>query len=73
MGTVKFGYMCAVDFEWELDEDASQPNGVQVYTSLEELRENRKCVNTCGIVKVKIILEETIQESNYRGEKDDIK
>jgi hypothetical protein len=62
----KIGYMCAVDYAFELDE--CNLHGAEVYSSLEALKEKRKCTNTCGIVKVSVVLEEVVQKENYRGE-----
>ena len=54
--------MCKTDFDWELGEALG---GTDLYSSIEDLRENRECVDTCGIVKVEINLVKIIQESNY--------
>jgi len=55
----RYGYMCKVDFDWEL---GCAMGGNDIYPSIKDLKENRKCVSECGIVKVKITLEEVIQE-----------
>lgn len=57
-----FGYMCLTDFECEL---GAAKGGNGVYPSIEDLRENRKCVDQCGIAKVKVECVEIIQEPDY--------
>lgn len=47
----KIGYMCYTAFTWELGEALG---GNQIYPSVEDLKENCKCVDECGIIKVKI-------------------
>lgn len=55
----KYAYMCKTGWEWELGEALG---GIDLYPSVEDLLENRKCAETCGIVKVKIQLSEVVQE-----------
>lgn len=54
----RIGYMCKVDFMWELGEAMG---GNEIYASIEDLKENRPCVEECGIVKVEINLLEDIK------------
>jgi hypothetical protein len=49
----RIGYMCAVDFQWELGEVI---DSTQVYASVESLKEQRSCWKRCGIVKVEVKL-----------------
>lgn len=60
MDDPSIGYMCKTDFEYELGFAAG---GTTVYSSIEDLRVNRKCVDSCGIVEVEVILRSVIQES----------
>jgi hypothetical protein len=54
------GYMCKADFEFELD------NGnASVYTTLDDLRKARRCVDECGIVEVEVKLVCVVQETDY--------
>jgi hypothetical protein len=46
--------MCQTDWNWELGEALG---GTTIYASIEDLEDSRKCVENCGIVKVKITLE----------------
>jgi hypothetical protein len=56
------GYMCKVDYECELGAAAG---GNVVYPTVEDLKERRRCVDECGIVKVAVSLVEVVQEENY--------
>lgn len=49
----KIGYMCRTDYEYELGEAVG---GCEVYPTIEDLKNHRKCWSDCGIVKVEIIL-----------------
>lgn len=57
------GYMCKTDYDWEL------PNiETYIYPSIEELKEKRSCVETCGIVEVEVRLLRIVQpESGTDG------
>lgn len=63
----KYGYMCKTDWDWELGE---APGGVEIYIDIDDLRKHRSCVDSCGIVKVKVQLEEIVQ-SEKRFSADD--
>lgn len=64
METDKIVYMDKVDFDYELGEALG---GNRVYPSIEDLKKHHSCVKSCGIVKVKISLEEVIQESDFKS------
>ena len=53
--------MCKTDFEYELGYAAG---GNSVYSSLEDLKECRPCVECCGIVAVKIEYVCTVEEGS---------
>ena len=55
-------YMCKTDFDFELGLAAG---GNQVYSSIEDLKRCRPCVEGCGIVKVEVRLLEVIQPENF--------
>lgn len=55
-GTV--GYMCGIDFTHEL---GMVPDGTKIYSSVEDLKKNSKCVKECGIAKVKTQLVEWVR------------
>jgi hypothetical protein len=44
-------FMCLVDFQHELGEASG---GCTVYSSLEDLKTNRPCVEECGIIEVEV-------------------
>ncbi len=58
----RYGYMCKTDFDYELGEAMY---GTKIYPSEEDLRRNYSCVEECGIVKVKVIFQKTIQKSTF--------
>jgi hypothetical protein len=59
------GYMCLTDFE---DELGGAQGGNTVFPSETDLRETRRCVAQCGIVKVQVIGLEIVQEPIYPDE-----
>lgn len=59
MNEPKYGYMCQTDFNWELGEACG---GTEVYCSVEDLKQERKCAQSCGIVKVKVELVEIVDK-----------
>lgn len=62
MGDETIGFMCKVDYDFHLGCDSL---GTGVYPSLEKLREFRKCVDECGIVKVSVKLVEVVAEGKH--------
>ena len=55
----EYGYMCKVDWDWEI---GAALGGNKIYPSLEDLKENHKCWEECGVVKVKVSLEEVVHK-----------
>lgn len=55
------GFMCATDFRHELGEGPI----CEVYSSIEQLEEDRSCVKECGIVEVQVKLIKYIKDSNF--------
>lgn len=53
----KKGYMCSTDYEFEL---GSASGGSKVYSSIEDLVNNKKCHSSCGIFEVEILLKRKI-------------
>ncbi len=62
---VRTGYMDKVDFEHELGEALG---GNKVYSSLEDLRRQKPCTDSCGIVRVEVRAVEVVQETNFTRE-----
>lgn len=52
------GYVCKTDWDYHFPDDY---NGVTVYFSEKSIKDHRKCVKYCGIVKVKVSFEEVIK------------
>lgn len=52
-------FMCKTDWDYEIGNAAG---GNVVYASVEDLKSNRRCVESCGIVEVKVSLVRVIQE-----------
>lgn len=59
------GFMCQIDFEDELYRAAG---GSRVYASIEDLKENHPCWESCGIVEVQVIYVKTIVEQDFSKE-----
>lgn len=57
------GYMCAVDWECEI---GGASGGNQVYPSIKDLKAHRKCIEGCGIVKVRVQFLEHVQVGTDR-------
>lgn len=55
----KYGYICKIDWDYELGEALG---GCTIYPSVKDLKANHDF--NCGIVKVRIELEEVIEERN---------
>ncbi len=61
------GFMCKSDYEFELGQNQ---HGIEVYRSIEDLKKDRKCIEECGIVEVKVSMVKVIQKSNFNASKD---
>jgi len=57
MNSDRFGYICKIDWDWELGEALG---GSKIYPSLKDLKAHHSCWKDCGIVKVKVSFEEVI-------------
>lgn len=53
--------MCKVDWEFELGQAL---DGCRLYSSIEDLRKNRGCVDVHGVVQVDVRLKEVISNDN---------
>ena len=63
----KFVYLCGVDWEHELGEEMFKPD-VVVYPSVKSLKKHRPCWESCGIVKLKVTLEEWVEPQDlFKG------
>lgn len=52
-------YCCKTDWDYHFPDDW---HGVDIYFSEKSIKAHRKCVEECGIVKVKVSFEEVVQE-----------
>ena len=52
------GYMCLTDFECEI---GAAKGGNSIYPSVHDCKRSRRCVDFCGIVKVKVEALEIVQ------------
>jgi hypothetical protein len=57
MGAPILGYMCKIDWEYELGEASG---GSKVYYSKKDLLKHHSCAKHCGIVKVVITFDKVI-------------
>jgi hypothetical protein len=53
------GYMCKTSFEYEL---GAASGGNTIYPSIEDMKRNHDCWESCGIVEVKVFYNQTIVE-----------
>ena len=59
----RVGYMCAIDFQWELGEVYME--GIPVYRSVEELKKLRTCWEECGILKVTVKARKWVEKQDF--------
>jgi hypothetical protein len=65
--TIK-GYICNTGWDFELGEALS----VEVYSSIEALKEESKCWETCGITEIEIKFSKQISPSKrWKSDKED--
>lgn len=57
-------YMCAIDWQHELGEVSDY---TKVYSTVEDLKKQHECWNSCGIVEVEVKLIKYVEEQNIRG------
>jgi hypothetical protein len=50
-GGAERGYMCLIDWEWEL---GAASGGNRVYPSVEDLLRCHTCADACGVVEVEV-------------------
>lgn len=63
-GLTKTLYACSNDWSHEIGETTTR-----LYETIEELKERRKCWESCGIVEIKLTVTDYIKPiKSYRGE-----
>jgi len=61
----RYGFMCLTDYLWEVGEALG---GNTVFPDLKDLKKHRKCVKSCGVARVKIVLDEIVRDRKpFRG------
>lgn len=63
MSKTKTLYACATDWDHEIGETTTQ-----LYHSVDELKERRKCWESCGIVEIKLTAKTIIKPIHPRTE-----
>jgi hypothetical protein len=54
----RIGYMCGVSFQHDLDPDNKHQS--EIFGNVKALKEKMTCSEECGIVKVKVTLQEWV-------------
>lgn len=60
------GYMCTIDYEYELGRASG---GNTIYPTLEDLKKHHSMWNECGVVEVKVIFVKNVVQTNGWGMK----
>jgi len=55
------GYMCAIDWEYEL---GAASGGNLVFPSVDDLKRSHVCWENCGIVEVRVLFSKTVVEGS---------
>jgi hypothetical protein len=53
------GYMCLIEYEYEV---GAASGGSMVYPSVDDLKKNHLCVDSCGVVEVEVRARRIVQE-----------
>lgn len=59
----KYVYTCGVDYQEEIEQCK-----VEVYPTIEDLKNNRSCWPQCGIVRLRIEIDEWIEPQDFHKE-----
>lgn len=57
-------YACGVDWQHELGEALDLEGRMPLYSTIEQLKKERKCVKNCGIVELKVELNRWVKKQN---------
>jgi hypothetical protein len=60
----RYAYCCKIDFVHEIGEALG---GNKLFPSVKDLLENHKCAKHCGIVRVKVTIDEVVTEGIRMG------
>jgi len=58
-------YACAVDWQHEMGEACDLEGSMPLYSSVEELREKRECVESCGIVELELSMKRWVHPQDF--------
>ena len=64
----KFGYMCGLAFQTDIDPSKAQPS--RIYGSVEALKDAEECWHECGIVMVELREVGWVEEQELPCEKE---
>lgn len=64
MNTEFYVYVCGIDFQTEIDAIPTT-----VYPSLESIKHHRDCWGQCGIVRLRVNLDEWVEPQDIFGDK----
>lgn len=59
------GFMCKIDFE---DELGAACGGNKIFPSVEDLKANKRCAESCGIVEVEVRFVRIVQPERFSEE-----
>lgn len=65
VGMSKKFYMCQTDWDFEIGEAPDLEGKMPLYSSVEELKEQRTCWDECGIVEVEITKTKVVLPANF--------
>jgi hypothetical protein len=60
-------YSCGIDWQCEIGEAPDLEGKMPLYSTIEELKENRTCWKECGIVELSIKLNRWVEPQNLIG------
>lgn len=61
-------YTCGIDWQHEICEAHDLEGKMPFFSSVEELKANKKCWKTCGIVEIKAELVKWVEPQDLLGE-----
>lgn len=63
-------YCCGVDWQHEIGDASDIEGSMPLYSSVEELKKDRKCWKSCGIVELKVEFSKWIEPQNLFAKQD---
>ena len=59
-------YACGVDWQHEFGEASDIEGCYNLYSSIENLKKDKKCYNECGIVELNLSIVKWIEPQNFK-------